>query len=183
VVSYNLAVADRDPGEMDRVDEDFARAMAADNVVPLRADERARVQAAPAVSLPSLPREAGDTARAGDADTSDDNFAAPGVNRREIKRLKRGDYAAADSHDLHGLTADAACASVKQFLDTSRHHRHRCVCIVHGRGLHSPGGVAVLKARVRAYLRSHPAVLAYSDAPASDGSAGAVYILLRRPQG
>jgi hypothetical protein len=44
----------------------------------------------------------------------------------------------------------------------------------------SPGGVAVLKARVRGDLRSHPAVLAYADAPPSAGGAGAVYVLLRR---
>ncbi len=157
----------------------FARAMADAAVVPLPPDARRRVRAAPAVVLqpaasPSINAHIGD-------DESDEEFAAHGVDRREIRKLKRGEYAAADRHDLHGMTAAAACASVKQFLDASRHGRHRCVCIVHGRGLRSPGGVAVLKARVRAYLRTHHAVLAYADAPRSDGGAGAVYVLLRRP--
>jgi len=49
---------------------------------------------------------------------------------------------------------------------------------VHGRGLHSTGK-AVLRADVRALLRSHRAVLAYSDAPRDDGGSGAVYVLLR----
>ena len=40
--------------------------------------------------------------------------------------------------------------------------------------------VSVLKARVRAALRSHPSVLAYADAPPSDGGTGAVYVLLRK---
>ena len=97
-----------------------------------------------------------------------------------IRKLKRGEHAAADRLDLHGMTADAACARATQFIDASRHRHHRCVCIVHGRGLRSPGGVAVLKARVRAALRSHDAVLAYADAPRSDGGAGAMYVLLRR---
>jgi len=52
--------------------------------------------------------------------------------------------------------------------------------VVHGRGLHSAGNVAVLKSRVRALLRAHPAVLAFADAPNTDGGPGAVYVLLRR---
>jgi DNA-nicking Smr family endonuclease len=51
---------------------------------------------------------------------------------------------------------------------------------VHGRGAHSAGHVAVLKPRVREFLRGHRSVLAYADAPRSDGGAGAVYVLLRR---
>lgn len=107
-------------------------------------------------------------------------FAAPGIDRRELKRLKRGDYGADGHLDLHGMTAAQACARVERFLETSRHRGHRSVCIVHGRGLHSEAGVAVLKTRVRDYLRAHPSVLAYSDAPQSAGGAGAVYVLLRK---
>jgi DNA-nicking Smr family endonuclease len=68
---------------------------------------------------------------------------------------------------------------VKQFIDIQR-QRHRCVCIVHGRGLHSKENVSVLKTRVRQYLRRHPAVLGYADAPRTDGGSGAVYVLLRK---
>ena len=140
-------------------------------------DSRGRVRAASPVSLPPATTA---TPPSDDSGQSDEAFAAPGVDRREIRKLKRGEYVAADRRDLHGMTAAAACASVKQFLESSRHNRHRCICIVHGRGLRSPGGVAVLKARVREYLRSHRAVLAFADAPRSDGGAGAVYVLLRR---
>jgi DNA-nicking Smr family endonuclease len=77
------------------------------------------------------------------------------------------------------MTAADACASVKRFIENSRHGGHRCVCIVHGRGLHSEGKTSILRARVRAYLRSHRSVLAYADAPRTDGGAGAVYVLLR----
>lgn len=153
----------------------FARAMAKADVVRLPPDQRGRVRAVPPVSLPPAATPARD-----DDDESGEDFAAPGVDRREIRKLKRGEYVAANRRDLHGMTAAAACASVKQLLETSRHRGHRCICIVHGRGLRSPGGVAVLKARVRECLRSHRAVLAYADAPRSDGGAGAVYVLLRR---
>jgi DNA-nicking Smr family endonuclease len=81
--------------------------------------------------------------------------------------------------DLHGQTAAEAIATLEQFIE-GRRHRHRCVCVVHGRGLHSKENVSVLKARVRQYLRRHPAVLAYADAPRTDGGRGAVYVLLRK---
>src|SRR5471032_105506 len=156
---YNGAVRKRDE-KGDASDADaFARAMAEENVVRLPPDSRGRVHAASPVSLPPIVTPSGD-----DDEASGEDFVAPGVDRREIRKLKRGEYVAADLRDLHGMTAAAACASVKQFLETSRHNRRRCVCIVHGRGLRSPGGVAVLKARVREYLRSHRAVLAYADA-------------------
>jgi DNA-nicking Smr family endonuclease len=69
---------------------------------------------------------------------------------------------------------------VKRFIDHGRPHC-RCVCIVHGRGLHSEGRISILKTRVRELLRHHRSVLAYADAPRADGGAGAVYVLLRKP--
>jgi DNA-nicking Smr family endonuclease len=173
-------MADREDKDGDGVDDDFARAMSAENVVPLRPERRARAHGAAPVRLPPISPHPDVTATGGDAEEQDDEFAAHGVNRREIRKLKRGDYAPADRRDLHGMTAIEASASVRRFIDASRHNSHRCVCIVHGRGLRSPGGVAVLKACVRGDLRTHPAVLAYADAPPSDGGAGAVYVLLRR---
>jgi DNA-nicking Smr family endonuclease len=145
------------------------------DVVRLDPDRRRRVRSVRPISSPIAPPSS-DTR----ADEADDAFAAPGVDRREIRKLKRGMYAARDQRDLHGMTAADACASVRRFLENSRHSGHRCVCIVHGRGLHSDNNQAVLKTRVREYLRSHRSVLAYADAPSSDGGAGAVYVLLRK---
>ena len=157
----------------------FAEAMA--DVVPLAPDHRGRVRAAPAVATSGvrrrhlLHRQSADDDGAG----AEEGYVAPGVDRRELRKIKRGDYAPGSVLDLHGQTAAEAVANVKQFID-SRRHRHRCVCIVHGRGLHSKGNVSVLKTRVRQYLRRHPAVLAYADAPRTDGGSGAVYVLLRK---
>jgi DNA-nicking Smr family endonuclease len=150
------------------------------DVVRLPPDPRSRVRAGSRISPvvaggPSRPASA---AQADDADASS-SFTANGVDRRELRKLKRGDYAPGDRLDLHRMTATAAVAAVKQFIERSR-ARHRCVCIVHGRGLHSEGNVAVLKSRVRDVLRQNRAVLAYSDAPATDGGSGAVYVLLRK---
>jgi DNA-nicking Smr family endonuclease len=154
----------------------FAREMA--DVIPLPSESRERIRERVPVTLP-----AADTSRGGRTDRhdeSDADFAAPGTDRRKIRKLKRGEYQATARRDLHGRTATEADASVRRFVDDSRHNGHRCICIVHGRGLHSDDGRAVLKARVRACLRTHPAVLAYTDAPRSDGGAGAVYVLIRK---
>lgn len=159
--------------------EQLARELA--DVVPLAPDRRGRVRVTPAAHLPFVPK----TSALSPPPPADDDerlaggFAAPGVDRRELRKLKRGDYAPGGRLDLHGMTVAEAGASVQRFLDASR-GRYHCVCIVHGQGRHSGGNVSVLKPRVREWLRAHPAVLAYADAPKSDGGAGAVYVLLRR---
>ncbi|MSO49354.1 MAG: DNA mismatch repair protein MutS [Acidobacteria bacterium] len=109
-----------------------------------------------------------------------ESYAAPGVDRRELRKLRRGDYPPEIRLDLHGLMAAEAVARVTRVLAAGSGQRPRCLCVVHGRGLRSPGNVAVLKPRVREALRGHPAVLAFTDAPSNDGGPGAVYVLLRR---
>ena len=157
----------------------LAEAMA--DVVPLAPDHRGRVRPAPAVSQRPRATTAASSSLSGDDDEeeAEHEYVAPGVDRRELRKIKRGDYGPGSVVDLHGQTADEAVAHVKQFIDRQR-HRHRCVSIVHGRGLHSKGNVSVLKTRVREYLRRHPAVLAYANAPRTDGGSGAVYVLLRK---
>jgi DNA-nicking Smr family endonuclease len=114
-----------------------------------------------------------------DNDDAEEGFVADGVDRRELRRLKRGEHIPGDRLDLHGLTAAQAVTTVQRFIEQGR-SRHRCVSIVHGRGLHSADKVSVLKTPVRHWLRHSPAVLAYADAPRTDGGPGAVYVLLRK---
>lgn len=156
----------------------LAREMA--DVIPLAPDPRGRVRI---TATPRLPRE-----RTSPLSVSSEpsgavgpavEFAANGVDRRELRKLKRGDHTPGARLDLHGMTVDEAAGSVRRFLDANC-GRQRCVCIVHGQGRHSGGNVSVLKPRVRDWLRRHPGVLAYADAPRTDGGAGAVYVLLRR---
>jgi DNA-nicking Smr family endonuclease len=157
---------------------DLAEAMT--DVIPLTPDARGRVRAAPAVATRhKATAPASSSPAQEDGTAAEEGYVAPGVDRRELRKIKRGDYAPGSVLDLHGQTAAEAVASVKQFID-SRRSRHRCVCIVHGRGLHSKDNVSVLKTRVRQYLRQHQAVLAYADAPRTDGGSGAVCVLLRK---
>jgi DNA-nicking Smr family endonuclease len=159
-----------------RIDDDeaFAREMA--DVRPLKRDERGRVHARAPLSTH---RTRTAESRIESSDEPHDSFAADGVDRRELRKLRRGAYPIAARLDLHGLTVADARDRTRRYVDASRHRGLRCVCIVHGRGAHSAGGVSKLKQQIRACLRSHPAVLAYVDAPPADGGPGAVYVLLR----
>jgi DNA-nicking Smr family endonuclease len=172
---YNRSVKKRTDDTSDA--EALANEMA--DVIPLPPDPRGRSHAKPPARAPHPPAPASPSTE-DDLTGPHDDFAVPGVDRREIRKLKRGEYPVQGRLDLHGMTAAEARASAGRFIDDSRHLHRRCVCIVHGRGLHSEGNVPVLKAHVRASLKSHRSVLAFADAPHADGGTGAVYVLLRK---
>ena len=106
-------------------------------------------------------------------------FARPGVQRREIRRLRRGHHPVEDRLDLHGLVASEAQRAVLEFIDHSRARGLRCVCIIHGKGRSSARGRPVLKAVVDRWLRRCDGVLAFCPAPDNAGGTGAVHVLLR----
>lgn len=104
----------------------------------------------------------------------------PGI----VRKLRRGDYAVQGHLDLHGRTREEAKGEVERFLRDARRAGKRCVLLVHGRGLHSRDQLPVLKDALKAWLgqaRLARHVLAFSTARPTDGGAGALYVLLRRP--
>jgi DNA-nicking Smr family endonuclease len=108
---------------------------------------------------------------------------APGVDRRLAQRLHQGDFAVQGHLDLHGYTVEEAKALVTRFLTGAYTTGRRCIRLVHGRGHNSPDNRPVLKEQVQLWLshgRLSRLVLAFATAPAADGGAGAVYVLLRR---
>lgn len=108
---------------------------------------------------------------------------APGIDRKLLRRLKRGDFSLQGHLDLHGMVKETAQREVQRFLKESRGQGKRCILLVHGRGLGSPGGRPVLKhALVRWLSRGELGrqVLCFCTAKPEDGGAGAVYVLLRR---
>ena len=165
-----------DPDEEQRHFDEAMR-----DVTPLKKDHRSRVRPSPPPTpLPERPyRTPPARSRDDEPDETEDDagYVADGVDRRELRKLRRGQYAVGRRLDLHGLTSKVALAEVTDFVSACK-GAYRCVAIVHGRGLHSAGR-AVLKRDVRAFLRQHLAVLAYIDAPRDDGGSGAVYVLLR----
>ncbi len=81
--------------------------------------------------------------------------------------------------DLHGLTVDEARERLAAFVAGQRDHERRCVLIIHGKGLRSPGGRSVLKAFVHDWLDGHRAIATFCTALPRDGGDGAVYALLK----
>ena len=95
-----------------------------------------------------------------------------------LRDLRRGRWVTQDKLDLHGLNRDQARSAFVTFLAECRHHGHRCVRIVHGKGLSSPGREPVLKKLVLGWLSQRSEVLAFCQARAAEGGAGAVVVLL-----
>ncbi len=107
-------------------------------------------------------------------------FARSGLQHREIRRLKRGEFPIAATLDLHGCTIAEASQQLHDFLQSATSSGLRCVCVVHGKGYRSAEGHSVLKSQVNQWLRDTPPVLAFSSARPKHGGTGAVYILLGR---
>jgi len=107
-------------------------------------------------------------------------FARPGVQRRVLRRLNRGQFPISGELDLHGMTIREARPSVLAFIQEMRGKGMCCVRIVHGKGLSSESARPVLKNQLDHWLRQLPEVLAFSSAHPEDGGSGALNILLRR---
>lgn len=106
-------------------------------------------------------------------------FRRPEVGPRTLRRLARGRYSVQAEIDLHGMTSEQAAAALSDFIAHSLRAGHRCVRIVHGKGLGSGHAGPVLKLRVNHWLRRWRDVLAFTSARQVDGGSGAVYVLLR----
>ena len=109
--------------------------------------------------------------------------AVPGVSRKVMRKLKRGQIPVQDHIDLHGLTKAEAEVMVRNYIIQSHRRGYRCVLIVHGRGLNSPDQFPILKEMLPKWLNQGPArkiVLAFASSQPYDGGTGAIYVLLRR---
>ena len=102
------------------------------------------------------------------------------VTPQVLKKLARGDYAAQEELDLHGLPARTAETLLREFLRDCRVHRLGCVRIVHGKGRNSEERLPVLKNLVDRVLRHRADVLAFHSPPAAQGGTGAVLVLLEK---
>jgi DNA-nicking Smr family endonuclease len=106
-------------------------------------------------------------------------FLREGLARPVLRKLRRGHWVIEDSLDLHGMNRVEAALSVAEFLRRCGLRRLRCVRIVHGKGLGSHNREPVLKGKLRRWLALREEVLAFCQAPATQGGAGAALVLLR----
>ncbi len=106
-------------------------------------------------------------------------FVRPGLQQKHVRRLRRGQMPIAAEADLHGMRIREAQALLEGFLRDCRDEGLRCVRVIHGKGLGSRSGHAVLKWEVDRWLRRHNGVMAFCTAQPRDGGTGAVYVLLK----
>lgn len=122
--------------------------------------------------------EPGKTFRNADRD-GEQLFVRPGLQKKHLRRLRRGQIPIDAETDLHGMRIHEAHTLLADFLRECRNEGARCVRVIHGKGLGSRGGQAVLKWEVDRWLRQHDGVMAFCTAQPRDGGTGAVYVLLR----
>ena len=111
------------------------------------------------------------------------SFRRPGIGTDVTKKLRRGDWSIQRQLDLHGLRRDDAREALSHFIREAHRHGIRCVRVVHGKGLGSPGKAPVLKSKVQSWLVQKKEVLAFVQAKPADGGAGALVVLLTQSPG
>jgi len=107
------------------------------------------------------------------------SFRRPGVGPDVVRKLRQGDWSLQGQVDLHGLRTDEARSTLAGFIRDAHKHGLRCLRVVHGKGLGSPGKTPVLKGKVHSWLVQKTEVMAFVQARPADGGAGALVVLLR----
>jgi len=159
------------------------RKLTSDTVAPqpVRRSPRPRVPARLETTLPAgFAGEPAEQVGAQDALL----FARPGLQQRQLQRLRRGQLPVEAELDMHGMTIAVAEIEVARFIALCRDRHLRSVRIIHGKGYGSRAAAPVLKNRVNHWLRQHHDVLAFCSTPRARGGTGAVNVLLRssRPE-
>ena len=109
-------------------------------------------------------------------------FARPGLQQRQLQRLRRGQLTCAAELDMHGMTTAIARSELMAFIAHCREQRVRCARIIHGKGNGSSHRGPVLKNMVNRWLQQRDEVLGFCSALPVHGGTGAVYVLLKRLQ-
>lgn len=170
----------------------FVRAAGA--VRPLR--EQLRVQLAPEQPAPIPFQQQLDEQRVLQEAISDEfdsgtlldvddalSFRRPGIGTDVTRKLRKGQWSIQRELDLHGLRREEARESLATFIRTACREGIRCVRVVHGKGLGSPGKTPVLKSKVQSWLVQKTEVLAFVQARGDEGGAGALVVLLKPTPG
>lgn len=107
------------------------------------------------------------------------SFRRPSIPPSALSKLRRGGWSLQAQIDLHGLRRDEAREALGRFLLRCNGQGLRCVRVVHGKGHGSPGKEGVLRVKVRRWLVQREEVLAFVQARAAEGGAGALVVLLQ----
>lgn len=108
------------------------------------------------------------------------SFRRPGLGPDVCAKLRRGNWSIQRQLDLHGFRREDAREALAAFIREANKAGLRCVRVVHGKGLGSPGKIPVLKGKVQGWLIQKQEVLAFVQARPAEGGAGALVVLLAR---
>ena len=111
------------------------------------------------------------------------SYRRAGVGPDVVTRLRRGEWAIQGQIDLHGLRREEARDQLAAFVRDATRRGQRCLRVVHGKGLGSPGREPVLKGKVQRWLAQSAEVIAFAQASGPQGGAGAVIVLLAGSNG
>jgi DNA-nicking Smr family endonuclease len=106
------------------------------------------------------------------------SFRRASIGPDVLPKLRKGHWAIQGELDLHGLRRDEARDALSTFIQQAHQHSRRCLRVVHGKGLGSPGREPVLKAKVHRWLAQRQEVIAFTQASGPQGGAGALIVLL-----
>ena len=106
------------------------------------------------------------------------SFRRPGIHTDVTRKLRAGEWSIQRQLDLHGMRTDEARDALGAFVRTAHKQGVRCVRVVHGKGLGSPGRQPVLKVKAQRWLIQKKEVLAFVSAKPAEGGAGALVVLL-----
>ncbi|SIS58213.1 Smr/MutS family protein [Neptunomonas antarctica] len=107
-------------------------------------------------------------------------FAAPGIQLRMMKRLRKGHVPWEAGIDLHGMSIDSARNELSLFIRDAQRQSMRSVIVIHGKAFSQSGQQPIIKSYVNDWLRQLPNVLAFCSAQPKDGGSGALYVLLKQ---
>jgi len=107
------------------------------------------------------------------------SYRRPGLGPDVARKLREGHWSIQRQIDLHGLRTDEAREALGRFVRDCHQNGLRCVRVVHGKGLGSPGRAPVLKGRVLRWLVQKKEVMAFVQARPAEGGAGALVVLLK----
>ena len=94
--------------------------------------------------------------------------------RRNYRRMKPQ-----ETIDLHGFSLLSARIELEDFLKKCLRRRLEKVLIIHGKGLHSPEGEAVLRTCIRNELKSLSFIGEIGHPSEKEGGAGATWAIIK----
>jgi DNA-nicking Smr family endonuclease len=107
------------------------------------------------------------------------SFRRPGIGTDVTRKLRMGEWSLQGEIDLHGLRREEAREALACFIRDAHRRGWRCVRVVHGKGLGSPGRPPAHKPTLLSGWTQTTAVLPFVQPRGPHGGAGALVVLLK----